>query len=172
MDNEKNELKIFKLNRFFNIFNPNVYSYAIVIASISLIYFIISIINREMFEDFSFRPFIAGIIFLITVEAAHRPGKISIYNGFMDFDDYTLLRYGSGKGFWWVKIRYSVSDIYDMEFHQNFIEKMFDVGHIYFKGKAMFTASRDVDRIKEKDNFTIYGVKNFEEFKRCFEKIK
>lgn len=167
---EKDELRTFRLNRIFNIFNPYVYRYAIITAAISLTLFIIGIINKEEYVSFLFFPFIAVIIFLIAVEIYHRPLKISIYNGFVDFDDHIFLRLDGRNGFWWVKVRYSVSDICDMEFHQNFIEKMFDVGHIYFKGKATLISNIDNDKIEEKNVFTLYGIKDFGEFKHCFEK--
>lgn len=168
MEIEKNSSKTFELNRIFNVFNPRVYCSTIVILLISFCYFIAGVINKEKFEGFAFVPFAAAIILLVAMEVYHRPRKISIYNGYIDFDDHMFLRLDGRNGFWWVKVRYSVSDIYDMEFHQNFIERLFNVGHIYFKGKATFMASRDNDKIDGKDTFTIYGIKSFGEFKGYF----
>jgi hypothetical protein len=78
-------------------------------------------------------------------------------------------RFAMTKGrFIWRKVSYSVSSIHDIVFHQNFIEKFFNIGHISFKGKALFTAKKDLDRITEKNMFTLYGIRNFSEFKLKF----
>ena len=67
-----------------------------------------------------------------------------------------------------VKISCTVTDLYEVEYHQSFIEKIFNVGHISFKGNARYTAKIDLDRIKEKRIFKIYGIVHFSRFKEEF----
>ena len=107
-----------------------------------------------------------GNIIAATTMVFHCPKTIVISKEMVKFEDYINMRpeHIHGNGFWWLKVSYSVSEIKEIQFHQNVIEKTFNVGHISFSGKATFTAKRDIDRIKEKDTFIIYGIKNFSDF--------
>ncbi len=157
-----------KLNRFFNIFNPKVYKITLFTIAIFLVFGIYLICTGKS----SFAVYAVSSIILVTINALsiglHCPKKLFIGKDTIEFEDYRSVRpryMRVKKGFWWLKVGYSVSNIKDIEFHQNFIEKIFDVGHISFSGKATFFAKRDVDRIKEQDTFVIYGIKNFSHLK-------
>ena len=104
----------------------------------------------------------------------HSPKAFSLSCGALFFDEYDRIRpqksafvISLGK-FWWLKISYTVTEIKNVEFHQNAFEKLFNVGRISFCGKATYTAKRDTDSIKEKYAFTIYGISNFSIFKSKF----
>ena len=85
-------------------------------------------------------------------------------NAVAEFNDYISLkpRHSNVRsGIWYLKVSYRVTDIKNVEFHQNAIEKAFDVGRVSFTGNATFDAKRDLDRIKVPPKFVIYGIRNF-----------
>ncbi len=65
-----------------------------------------------------------------------------------------------------VKVHFNVTEIQNLEFHQNFIEKLFDVGHISFQGKTNFEIDKNDLENEElvNNNHLIYGIPNFKEF--------
>ena len=167
---EENEVVKIKLRRIFNVFHSRVYLWMLMYASIFAVYMIVSI--RNDIND----PLISLGVALFCISLAmqdvvlHCPKYLLIFEKRVEFEDYINMRPKNrmGKGFWWLKVHYSVSEIHDVEFHQNAIERLFNVGHISFSGKAIVTAKRDVDRIPEKDRFVIYGICNFYDFQRDF----
>ena len=157
-----------KLNRFFNIFNPKVYKITLFTIAIFIVFGIYLICTgKQSFAVYAVSAIILVMMNVLSIEL-HCPKKLLIGKDTIEFEDYHNVRPRNRhirSGFWWLKVSYSVSDIKDIEFHQSFIEKIFDVGHISFSGKATFFAKRDIDRIKEQDTFVIYGIKNFSHFK-------
>ena len=156
----------FRLNRFFNIFNPKVYKFLIVLNGILLVWGIYLISANKQSVCVYIASIAFGNIIAATTMVFHCPKTIVISKEMVKFEDYINMRpeHIHRNGFWWLKVSYSVSEIKEIQFHQNVIEKTFNVGHISFSGKATFTAKRDIDRIKEKDTFIIYGIKNFSDF--------
>lgn len=158
----ENEARIFKLNRFFNIFNPQVYKFLALITVIIAIFVFISIANGD-----SAAVYISTCLTVIAIAGTdrclHNPKKLRIDNDSVEFDDYVNLRprHVNIRGMWYLKVSYRVTDIRNVEFHQNALEKFFDVGHISFSGNATFTAKRDLDRITAPPKFVIYGIRNF-----------
>ncbi len=162
----------YKLNRLSNLFsNPARYSFFLFTNIVLIIAFFLT-------ND----SFLVNVCCLVTVNCIivpdliwHSTKTFSAESDCIEFDEYVRVslrrsKYVMTKGaFRWLKISYSVSNVHNIQFHQNPIEKMFDVGHISFQGDAVFVAKRDVDKIKEKDSFTIYGIRNFEEFKLNFQ---
>ena len=161
---------VYRLNRIFNIFNEKVYMYLI----LTNIFILIAGISFNSFDKSSIAEFISIFVIInaITIISLvfHCPDSFTVIGKSLEFDDYISLRpeFRYGKGFWWLKVSYSVTEIKNVEFHQNVIEKIFDVGHISFSGKATFSAKRDLERIPDKNDFVIYGIKHFSQFKTSF----
>jgi hypothetical protein len=155
-----------RLNRFFNIFHPKVYIFLLAVNAILLIYGIGSFANNKI----TIGEYVATValvdLFTVVYMIFHCPKTLFLHKGTAEFDDYVNLRpkYIHGRGFWYLKVRYTVSGIQEIRFHQNAFEKLFDVGRISFSGKTTFTAKRDVDRIEKKDTFTICGIRDFSAF--------
>ena len=148
-------------NRFYNLFNPCAFRGIIIYNAILLI----ALVYRHFAGGGSvlvalFTMVIVNV-FLIPEILLHFPKSIVISEDKLEFDDYVSMRprLRGGKGFFWLKVSYSVSDIQNVEFHQGKMEKKLGIGHLSFSGKAVFRAKRDVDRIKEKNSFVIYGIK-------------
>lgn len=170
----ENKSVSYKLNRFFQVFtNPKsliLLAVFNVVLVILLVYFCINGL------------FVEGICVFLTVNAIlvldrffHSPKKLVLSSQSLEFDEFIHLRpepqlafmviRGS---FFWLKVSYTVTNIEEVEFQQNSFEKIFDIGRISFKGKATFTAKRDLDRIPEKNTFTVYGIPRFSEFQALF----
>ncbi len=169
MDDHQNTT--YKLARFFNvIFNPKMYRWLLFVNLI----FIPAIIFFEESNIVRIAVLVSLNSIMILDMLFHSPKALSSSHGGVEFEEYVRMKPRTSKfvithgRFWWLKVRCSVLNITNIDFHQNFIEKIFDVGHISFSGKALFTAKRDLDRIEEKDAFTIYGIKHFSRFRSEF----
>ena len=105
----------------------------------------------------------------------HSPKSFSGNRSCINFDEYRRMRIKKSTfhmthgRFRWLKINWSVSNVRNIEFHQNFFEKIFDIGHVSFSGDATFYAKRDLEKIKEQNVFSLYGIKNFSKFKLDFQ---
>ncbi len=148
-------------NRFYNLFNPCAFRSIIIYNAILLIALVYQHFAGGDSVSVALLAMAIVNIFLIPEILLHFPKSIVISEDKLEFDDYVSMppRLGGGKGFFWVKVSYSVSEIENVEFHQSEMEKKLGVGHLSFSGKAVFRAKRDVNRIKEKNSFVIYGIK-------------
>ena len=126
------------------------------------------------------QPVAIGVFLLLNVLMLlslfiHAPALLSTNGRFAVFDEYVYLLWNLGtlsRGiYFWCKVGYSVTDLYDIEFRQSFIEKIFDIGRISFRGRVTREA-KHLDRIKEKDRFTIGGIRHFSSFKLYMEQHK
>lgn len=156
----------YKLCRFFNIFNPKVYKWLVTVTvAYTVMFAIVYFSNRSAIITVAIAETVSIVIFCINL-LLHCPKALSVCDGNIEFIDYVNMRprYLRTRGFWWLKVSYSVSDVRNLQFHQNFIEKHFDMGHISFSGRVQISAKRDVDRIKERDVYVIYGIRNFSLF--------
>lgn len=104
----------------------------------------------------------------------HSPKELTVEGSAVAFDEYIRM---SPEGFCmirvkgkmhWLRVNYTVSDVKDIEFHQNAFERIFNVGRLSFSGKATATAERDFDRVDPKNSFKIYGIKKFSSFRKSF----
>ena len=168
MDDKKS---LYKLNTVFNvILNPNMYKW--------LLFVNIFFVAWAIFVRYKFNENISVIvscvlgvnIIMVFDLMYHSPKSILIDGDSIKFDEYARIKkaFYTKHGFRWRRVSYTVYDVRDVELYQNGFEKLFDVGRIYFKGRAEVTAKRDLDQIIAKHEFTFYGVKNFSLVKREF----
>lgn len=160
----------YRLSRIFNIFNSKVYKYLILINVFMVVVGICFYSSDKSSVTEIIFSFVIVNSFTIMSFVLHCPDSFTVIGKSLGFDDYIRLRpeFIHGKSFWWLKVSYSVTEIKDIEFHQNAIEKIFDVGHVSFSGNATFSAKRDLERIPDKNDFVIYGIKHFSQFKTSF----
>ena len=168
---DKKELKI-GLKQKYNMLNPKVYKVMLSLNAIFLFFVLFSVFTDASGLVGIIPAAIAANIILAIYMVCHCPRELLVCDGAVEFDDHvssppelTFLRV---RGFWWVKVSYSVSEITEIEFCQNKIEKRFNTGHISFSGKATFFAKRNLHRVKERDRFVIYGIGNFSDFQKKF----
>ena len=162
-----NNPSILKLNPLGNIFHPRVYSPFLLLLSVIVLNGI-ALFLKEKFE-FPVYPLAgATVLFLMTlILIAYCPAKITVSQKSIEFEDYVHIkpRSAHSKGFHFQKVCYTVSNLYGIEYHQNAIEKLLDIGHISFSGNARFTASKHLEEIEAPKVFRIYGIPNFSSFK-------
>ena len=163
----------YKINRFCNVlFNPRVN-----------IYWIIPFLVLAVWTlTFSKELMIIATVCSVVVDAfkmffwfLHSPKEFVINEKMIKYYEFIIYRPMSfvivkPHVLFLLKVNYTVLNYRNVTFHQNFIEKIFDIGHIRFEGDVTFTAKRDEDRIKVKKRPGIYGIKHFEQFKKQFEK--
>jgi len=162
------QVKTYRLNRLFNLCDPREYGWLIFIN-------FVLIILEFFFAKESIPVIVSTLVFVnvlfVVGMITHSPKMLSFHGEEIEFDQYVCLKpnhsgFFTSRGIvWWRKVHYTVPDVKQMELRQNFIERIFDVGHVSFKGKARWTAKKDLDRIKEKDTFTIYGIPHFSLFR-------
>lgn len=162
-----NNPSILKLNPLGNIFHPRVYSPFLLLLSVIVLNGI-ALFLKEKFE-FPVYPLAgATVLFLMTlILIAYCPSKVTFSQKSIEFEDYIHIkpRSAHSKGFHFQKVCYTVSNLYGIEYHQNAIEKLLDIGHISFSGNARFTASKHLEEIEAPKVFRIYGIPNFSSFK-------
>lgn len=158
-----------RLNRFFNIFNPKVYRYLVLINCFLLTWILYCLyIDKIAVAEWIF-AFILVNLLIVPNLLLHCPKKFFFYKGTAEFEDYVSMRPRGimSTNFWWLKVSYTVTNIQQPEFHQNAFEKLFDVGRVSFSGETTFTAKRDVDRIIPKERHLICGIQHFSDFKKA-----
>lgn len=167
--------KTYKLNCFFNIIlNPQKYVILLISNALLILGLISSITNNNDTVPVSLSTFVFANIILYIILLYHTPKVIKTIGNTVELYEYITLRpqnrtFIKVRGrFWWLRVNYSVSEIKNVNFHQSFFEKAFDVGRVTFNGEAVFDAKRDMDLIPHKHSFTIYGVKHFSRFKSEF----
>ena len=63
-----------------------------------------------------------------------------------------------------VRVKYTVTDIENLRFEQNALEKLFNCGHFSFKGNTVYESS--ADGFEPKIEFTFYGLTHFRQTKK------
>ncbi|MBQ2729315.1 MAG: hypothetical protein IJF69_00920 [Clostridia bacterium] len=165
-----------KLLRIFNILAPKYY---MVIVTLSALVSAVAVTNHIkdktsvsmlMLSIFIYITVVVVVEILIMIHKS--PKKIEMLPNEINFVCHLDMkpRRGIHTGYFPVKVLYSVCDIKRIEFYQNRIEKVFNVGHISFSGKVFIEAKRDTDRIEIDQPFCIYGIPNFEQFKKEYER--
>jgi len=157
-----------KLSQIFNVFNSKLtVHFGAVLLGVALL--IIGV--------FKLPAILLSILFGIIgtyIVAVQSPKEIEIYDEYLKFSDYVHMRPGAyaKRGFWWLRVDYTVREVELIHFEQNAIEKYFGIWHVTFSGDAVFNAKRDLERIPAKSVFTIYGVKDIDDFKNKIESMK
>lgn len=160
--------KTYRLKRLFNLCNPKEYGRLLLLNVVIIVF--------QFFFAKESIPVGVSILVLVNVLSVmgtirYSPKMLSFHRDGIEFDQYVRLKPNHSGFFvtrgvwWWRKVHYTVSDVNHIDFRQSFIEKIFDVGHISFRGKATWIAKKDLDRIKEKDTFTLYGIPHFTLFR-------
>lgn len=153
-----------KLKRIFNLFNPTYWIPGAVLLVVLLIW--------KGDESFAVRVSLDITILMIYLLALlDFPKSFSIEKGTVRYNDRVRIRaFGHGRGGISVRVDYTVRRVGDVEFRQNFVEKLFNVGRMRFCGSTSFDAKeRWEDRIPDRKKHVFYGIPHFDEFQ---ERIK
>lgn len=99
--------------------------------------------------------------------------KIQLDKGVMHFTYWQRLENNDGSGGTIVrtrgvtpkaKVKYTVTDIENLRFEQNKLEKLFNCGHFSFEGNTVYET--DSDCIVPKTSFMFYGLTGFRQIKK------
>ena len=173
----KEKLLVFRLNRWFNLFRPRVYlplAAFFVFLAASSVGIVLSEKQTLLFQvSFS----LASLAFLAWLLPLFFPKTLTVSDGALKFAEYVRVR-RRGISFeireglaLWTRVEYTVKEIHSVEFRQNALEKRFDFGHISFSGWTTFEAKRDLEHIRERCRFTVYGIPHFAEFQAEFQEL-
>lgn len=94
-----------------------------------------------------------------------KPKEIWLQNGVAEFTERRLVRRLYGKGYELPprRIDYRVENVRDIEFHQNAIERFFNVGRVSFSGDINVRMNEDCmsSKIRIPERIVICGIRNF-----------
>jgi hypothetical protein len=165
-----NNPSVLNLNPIGNIFHPKVYSPVLLFLSVIVLNGLVLFLKGKL--ELPVYP-LAGatvLVLLTLILSSYCPQKITVSKTAVEFDDYVHIKTRSAhsKGFHFQKVHYTVSNLYGVEYHQNPIEKLLNIGHISFRGNARFTADKNPEKIEAPTVFRIYGIPKFSSFKENF----
>ena len=155
-----------KLRRVFNLFNPTYWIPWFVLLAVLLIW--------RGDESLVVRVSLDIIVLMIyLLSLLDFPGSFSIEKGTIQYTDRVRIPiFEHGKGRINVRVKYTVRRVRDVEFRQNFVERLFNVGHMRFRGSTSFDAKEKwEDRIPGRKKHVLYGIPHFHEFQEQIKEL-
>ena len=161
-------MKRIRLIRVFNFVQPQ--------AAMALVFFPCSWMFLQFLYSKSIQvstTILVAIIVLIFYPLKY-PKQLKLSQGTIVYREDVNFHNPRGKGWNSTKVEFTVSNIFKYELHQNWFERLFNVGHITFVGTTTFTAKKHLDRVPERRMHCLYGIPKFREFSQeveaCFQK--
>jgi len=156
-----------KLNRLANVLDAKFWTYPAFVGVFVMAIFIIVNPEEELMLSLVFFAFI-----LVVFEIFSYPSEMSIGKDTIVYTDKQSVRVYPGKGGTrTVRVTYTVTRLYELEFRQNRLEGFFNVGTVVFGGNTSMQASRYEDLVEFPDVHKICGIKNFSQTKSLIESI-
>lgn len=144
---------------------------------LALVLFMLFLAQRRGFDPIYILSYSCALIFLyplfFLLGFTRSTRKIGLDKGTMQFTHWQKLeeRGGLGEGFIHTrgftpkaKVKYTVTEIDNLKFEQNKIEKLFNCGHFSFDGNTVYET--DSDCVIPKTSFTFYGLTRFRQTKK------
>ena len=163
----KSEKKTWGISRFFSFLFTPVKILPFIVLNAFIVTNSVFIGLKAVLWGLLIIPCIDVIVFMIFAYTI--PKSFGQENGVLSFEEDVYLRYYFSRNGRFVKVKYTVFEVKDVVFSQNFIEKKFNVGRVSFSGPSLLEAGKHEERIKKKNHFVIRGIKNFSKFKTEFE---
>ena len=163
---------ILRLNGFAKLLRP------ITIAEIfSLVLFFLFLSAKRGFDPIYLLSYICALLFLYPLFSlmgfTRSTRKIQLDKGTMQFTHWQKLEEHGGLGEGFIrtrgftpkaKVKYTVTEIDNLKFEQNKLEKLFNCGHFSFEGNTVYET--DSDCVVPKTSFTFYGLTNYKNIKK------
>ena len=169
-----NEIKEIKLKRIFNVLNFKCYHMIYLSFAAGFIYGIVMLEKGEGSVLLWLGVAALGILSGYFMDMVSCPKSLKIYGDTVEFSMLKSISrkisFGHVHGWSPVRVHYRIEDISNVVFEQNFVERIFDAGHISFSGKVSIEAKRDGDRVRINKKYCIYGIDNFKEFSNELER--
>ena len=155
-----------KLKRIFYLFNPVCWIPWSIFLALCLLWRGNNSIAVRTSLDFTLLALFIGALFTF-------PGSFSIENGTIRYTDHVRVRtFWISTGGVSVRVDYTVRRVRDVEFRQNFVERLFNVGHMRFCGSTSFdTKEKWEDRIPNRKKHVLYGIPHFDEFQEQLKEL-
>ena len=159
------ERKVLKLNRIASLLRPSV----LLCAGVFWLFFIVfgAIEAKGDMGLFAFYA-IEGLGAPLTIFfciALLNTRKISLDNDFMEFIYYQSAPSNNmSRRTRRVRVKYTVTDIENLRFEQNALEKLFNCGHFSFEGNTVYESNSD--GFEPLTSFTFYGLTHFRQTKK------
>ena len=155
-----------KLKRIFYLFNPVCWIPWAIFLALPLLWRGNNSIAVRTGLDFTLLALFIGTLFTF-------PESFSIENGTIRYTDFVKARtFWISRGGVSVRVDYTVRRVRDVEFRQNFVERLFNVGHMRFRGSTSFDAKEKwEDRIPGRKKHVLYGIPHFDEFQEQLKEL-
>ena len=158
-----------KLRRIFILFNFNYWKQRwrklLAIPSALIISVILALITKNDIVGYCF--FILSLIEIIyglTTEFIEKPKALTFSDTDIKFNDTFFDSKSRKVSNRFYKMTFVVTDLYDVRFDQNCLEKLFGVGHISFRGTINHAENADFFGITLPESFSIHGIPDFSRF--------
>lgn len=120
--------------------------------------------DAELFWFYFAEGLLAYLVILFSMTTI-TTGKIYIDKDYMEFTYHQRARSNNFRHrSRHVRVKYTVTDIENLRFEQNALEKLFNCGHFSFKGNTVYESRSD--GFEPKTEFTFYGLTHFEQIKK------
>lgn len=163
---------VLKLNRLAKLLRP-----ITILEIFVLVLFLFFLAQRRGFDPIYILSYICALIFLFPLFSLfgfyRSTRKIQLDKGEMNFTYWQELEDPGGLGERAIrtrgftpkaKVKYTVTEIENLKFEQNKIEKLFNCGHFSFEGNTVYET--DSDCVVPKTSFTFYGLTHFKQTKK------
>ena len=163
---------VLKLNGLAKQFRP-----VSIVEVLALLIIFLGLAQRRGFDQIYILSYICALIFLYPLFSllgfTRSTRKIQLDKGVMKFTYWQALENPGGLGEGAIrtrgftpkaKVKYTVTDIENLRFEQNALEKLFNCGHFSFEGNTVYET--DSDCVVPKTAFTFYGLTNFRQTKK------
>lgn len=163
---------VLRLNGFAKLLRPTT-----ILEIFVLVLFLFFLAQRRGFDPIYILSYICALIFLYPLFSllgfTRSTRKIQLDKGVMQFTHWQKLESPGGLGEGAIrtrgftpkaKVKYTVTEIENLKFEQNKIEKLFNCGHFSFEGNTVYET--DSDCVVPKTEFTFYGLTHFKQTKK------
>jgi hypothetical protein len=159
------ERKVLKLSRIASLLRPSV----LICAGIFWLFFvIIGAIEANgdlgLFAFYVIEGLGAPLVIFLCI-ALLNTGKVYLDKNFMEFVYYqSAITQNFNRRRRQVKVKYTVTDLENLRFEQNKLEKIFGCGHFSFNGNTVYESFHE--GFEPKTEFTLYGITHFKQTKK------
>ena len=120
--------------------------------------------DAELFWLYFIESIFVVLVLLVSMTTV-TTGKIYIDKDYMEFTYHQRARSDNFKHrSRHVRVKYTVTDIENLRFEQNALEKLFNCGHFSFKGNTVYESN--AEGFEPKTEFTFYGLTHFRQIKK------
>ena len=159
------ERRVLKLSRIASLLQP----FSLISSFTFGLFFIIAGVieareDAELFWFYFAEGLLASLMILFSMTTI-TTGKVYIDKDYMEFTYHQRARSNNFKHrSRHVRVKYTVTDIENLRFEQNALEKLFNCGHFSFKGNTVYESRSD--GFEPLTEFTFYGLTHFRQTKK------